>query len=696
MITRNNLDIGQIVSNAKRDFLTTLLVGENFPASNVLHQYRTFNYRVTLAIVSDNERETQSYKINGFDYILFQSHGKNIDGVTPSGSETLNKIQSFVNMVANSNKRSYDYYLEDLYINSLMGPGQDWATKIKLKIVEPYSMDTFITALNTGIAVKGYAALDKSVCFVLKVDFVGYREGSDDPEVVPYSTRYYPMIIANILASLTSEGTKYELTGLPLNETGKLDDVNLISESIKLTGKTVGEMAKSLETALNELGSSRKKDSNIISNKYKIRFVNEKNEDVSPDLNSTVVTARIQATRMFDDTKDYGVKEFLKDKSQYILGKSIDKKTGADNIEESVISLTVDGRMGILNIIDSLIVDSYYVVDKIKKKFENEYNKEDGQLDWWRVVPTVENGVWIPSMGRYQKIITYNIIPRKVHYTKLTSIFVPSQVAPASDYESMTARVYEWNYTGNNKDITSFNINFNQLWFKLITPNYGEKPETPGSSNATKTENGLKIKSSDPITTSNTGGGFVNGGYGSVGVKGTATAWDVELNSSDENQVRSGSETNPLFSLSRKSHRIINNPEEQIMLNLEILGDPMWLGTQFIDDGSVVGNGSKLYTVDGGIAIRTVDPIVRILCYAPQDVNREGFIAPNENESRRLSSYSAHYTIIQIESFFQNGIFKQKLRGNRNVQQDMSLLSQLDSLNTGDRFTKQRIDLSIR
>ena len=81
MITRNNLDIDQIVSNAKRDFLTTLLVGENFPASNVLHQYRTFNYRVTLAIVSDNERETQSYKINGFDYILFQSHGKNIDGI---------------------------------------------------------------------------------------------------------------------------------------------------------------------------------------------------------------------------------------------------------------------------------------------------------------------------------------------------------------------------------------------------------------------------------------------------------------------------------------------------------------------------------------------------------------------------------------------------------------------------------------
>jgi hypothetical protein len=696
MITRNNLDIGQIVSNAKRDFLTTLIVGNNYPASNVLHQYRTFNYRVTLAIISAEEKRTQSYKKTGFDYILFQSHGRNVDGTTPGGDATLNKIQSFVNMVGSGYKNNYDFYLEDLSIKSFMAAGRDWATSVKLKIIEPYSMDTFLTAIRTGLAVKGYYALDKDACFVLKIDFVGYREDSEEAEVVPYSTRYYPLAVTSLNASLSSQGTQYDLTARPLNDIAKLDDVNLFSESVKLTGKTVGEMVQSLEDALNNLGKSRNTDSNIVSHKYSIKFVNEKDKVVEADASSSVVTARIKATKMFDSLQDYGVREFSKDKTQYTLPKTIDKKTGDDNVEESVITLTADGRMGILTIIDSIIVDSYYVVDKIKKKFEGEYNKEDGQLDWWRIIPTIENGEWIPSMQRYQKIVTYHIVPRKVHYTKLTSIFVPSHVAPARDYDSMTARVYEWNYTGNNKDITSFNINFNQLWSRLITPNYGQKPETQGASNATKNDDGIVIKTD---RTSN------GGGYGNftglntskpVGVTSATTTWAVSSNSSKEDQLRSGSETNPLFDLARDAHNIINNPNEQIMLNLEILGDPMWLGTQFIDEGSTVGNSSKLYTVDGGIAIRTVDPVVRVLCYAPRDVNREGFIAPNEGESRVLSSYSAHYTIIEVESNFQNGVFKQKLKGNRNVQQDMAVLTSLENLNKGDRFTSQKIDLSIR
>ncbi len=688
MITRNNLDIGQVISNAKRDFLNTLVFGNPFPANNILHQYRTFNYRVTLAIVSGQEKKTQSYKTNGFDYIVFQSHGKNVDGITPSGSEELNKLQSFVNMVAYGNRNKFDFYLEDLYIKSAMGSGgKDWGTQVKLKIVEPYSMDTFLTSIMTGLAAKGYYTLDKNAAFVLKIDFVGYRENSEEPEVVPYSTRYYTLSVVSLTASLTSEGTKYELSAIPLNDVAKLDDVNIVPESIKLKGKTVGDMIASLENALNGIGDSKKKDSDIVPTKVKILFVDDQNNPV--DENSEVVTAKIKSTRMFDSAQDSGVREFLKDKSLYKVSRSIGERTGADNAEQPEITLTIDGRMGILTMIDSIIVDSYFLVDRVKVKFAGYYNKDDGQLDWWRIIPEVENGEWIESLATYQKIITYYIVPRKVHYTKLTSIFVPSFVAPARDYEKLTARIYEWNYTGNNKDITSLNINFNQLWTKLITPNYGKKPETQGSSNPSKTENGDVVKAPVAVVA------FVQK---TTTPAGSTTNFIPASGSAKQDQVRSGSETNPLFDLSRDISKIINNPYEQVMLNLEILGDPMWLGTQYIDKAAKVSTGPEggLFTVDGGIAIRTVDPVIRVLCYAPNDVNKDGFIAANEGESRRLASYSAHYTVIEIESFFQNGTFKQKLKGNRNTQQDMALLAQLDSLNTGDRFSEQKIDLSIR
>jgi hypothetical protein len=693
MITRKGLDIGNVVDNLKNDFLNLLLTGSTFPASNVLHQYRTFNYRVTLAIVSSEEKASQSYKTTGFDYIIFQSHGKNTDGITPGGSAVLNKIQSFVNTATSAGKNTYNFYLDDLYIHSYMGGGKDFATSVKMKIVEPYSMDTFLSSIMTGLAAKGFKTFDKSCCFVLKVDFVGYREDADDAEVVPYSTRYYPIAITTLNANLTSQGTVYELTGAPLNDFAKHDDVNIVQESMTLKGKTVGDMIQDLEDTLNKLGDARKTDSGIVPNKYKIIFVNEKDEEVKAIKDSLVVTSAIKASPVFNTQDDAGVRDFLKDKTKYTSVKILTK---TENAEEPEMSLTVNGQLGITTIIDGIICDSYFLVDRLKVNWEGKYD-EDGQLSWWRVIPNIENGRWIPSLGVYQKFITFKIVPRKVHYTKLTSIFVPDHVAPAASYTSMVARTYEWNYTGNNKDVLSFNINFNQLWAKLITGNYGKKTEQQGASKGVRTADGQVIKSNDGGTIDRLAKTVDIATGKQVEHSASSTGFSIATNSSNSNaQLRTSSETNPLWDLSRDVFAIINNPNEQISLNMEILGDPMWLGTQFIDDGAKVGGGSKLFTVDGGIAIRTVDPIIRVLAYSPRDINSEGFIAPNKGETKALSSYSAHYTVNEIESFFQNGVFKQRIKGNRNTIQDLSQLNTTVNGNTGDRFSWQKIDLSIR
>lgn len=403
-----------------------------------------------------------------------------------------------------------------------------------------------------------------------------------------------------------------------------------------------------------------------------------------PSLSSDVITGVIKATKMFDSQEDSGVKEFLKDKSKYTSTKTINK---TENSENADVTLTIDGRLGITTIIDGIICDSYFVVDRLKKEFQGSYDK-DGQVPWWRVTTEIENGDWIEAQGIYQKKVTFKIIPRKVHYTKLTSTFKPTHVAPASDYNSMVARVYEWNYTGNNKDIISLNINFNQLWAKLITANYGKKTETQGASKEARTQESIVVKAPNESVA-------FRSSSSPAGLAGTATVQAPVLNSSNaKGQVRSSSETNPMFDLARDVNAIINNPYEQISINMEILGDPMWLGTQFIDNKSVVGGGSSLFTVDGGIAIRTVDPIIRVLAYAPKDVNAEGFIAPGAGETRSMSKYSAHYTINEIESYFQNGVFKQRIKGNRNTAQDLSMLN--NEGNSGDRFGWNKIDLSIR
>jgi hypothetical protein len=137
----------------------------------------------------------------------------------------------------------------------------------------------------------------------------------------------------------------------------------------------------------------------------------------------------------------------------------------------------------------------------------------------------------------------------------------------------------------------------------------------------------------------------------------------------------------------------MNNPYENIELNMEILGDPMWLGTQYIDDGNKVDGSSTLFTVDGGIALRSVDPVIRVIAFAPTDINSQGFLTSGEaNEDKALSRISAYYTVREVESTFSNGTFKQKLIGTRNVSQDLAASQKIQSFS--DRFSLNQINLT--
>lgn len=679
-ITRNNLSIGNIIKGAANDLLDSLL---GFPTQNILHQYRTFNYRVTLAIVSNAEYKSQSYKATGFDYIVFQSHGKNSSGATPGGSQVLNQIQSFVNMVSTGGKNSYNFYLEDLRIKSFVSGARDWATELRMKIIEPYSIDTFLSSIMTGLTAKGYYTLDKSCNFILKIDFVGYKDDEEEPSVIPYTTRYYPIYITELNANLTQAGTTYEIVGAPMNDTARLDDVNIIQESLSLTGKTVGDMMKSLELAIQKVKEDNREKTELPQDQYKIIFVDEDGKPASKS-----ITAKIRDEKMFEVFEDVGTKVFLKDKTSYIKKQAVTTIATNDNKEEFELTVSADGRKGLTNIIDSIIAESYFVVDRLKKEFVGSYD-EDGQVPWWRVVTEIENGEWIKSRGVYQKIVTLKIIPRKVHFTKLTSTFRADHVSTPADFNSMVCRNYEWNYTGNNKDIISFNLNFNQLWSKIISGNYGKKSTVNGS-NTESAKDGKILSNPDGTAKPVLPKQASAAGYAPATIAGTITTEDKVNNSSKENQIRSSAETNPFFDIARDVNSIINNPYEQLSLTMEILGDPMWLGTQFIDNRSVVGKVSNLFTVDGGNAFRTVDPTIRVIAYAPRDVNSQGYIAAEKGEDRSMSRYSAYYTINEVESSFNGGVFKQTLKGYRNPNQDLSTIT------TGDRINENRIDLSIR
>jgi len=662
---------GSTLKELGTNLLNNIIRSASYPGENILHDYRTFNYRVTFAVVSPEELKSGSYKTAGFTNVIFSSHGKGTGAPKGSKSQTLNNLQNIINTLNQSANANYDYYLEDLYIKNFVGKSRDWTTEIRLKIVEPYSLDTFLTNIITALTVKGYKNFDKSNAFVLKIDFVGYHEDSTQPELIPYTTRYYPMIITHMEAKLTQQGTTWEIKGVPVNQTGTYDDSNKINQEINVQGVTVGEVIKDLELSLENIQKSAEEKTKYKLNRYKIVFHDEKG--------NVTDNSEFAKAQMFDIFKDAANKEFTK--TSYIKG-VIQAGEQPENLKAT---LTIPGSLGLTKIIDAIIQDSLYVTEKIKTQFQGDFNK-GGWINWWRVVTKVENQPddrHDTARNITPKIITFQIIPRKVHYTKLSSIFVPTYKPPASDYEGMTARRYEWQYTGKNKDILSFNLNFNQMWTKIITGNY-VSTDVPGAAGGQQTEQ--KVVSPVAIAT---------GTLVPTPADGISSNTTPNPNSDrQEIAVKGANQPDPLFTLARDINSLMNNPYENVELNMEILGDPMWLGTQYIDDGNKIDGESTLFTVDGGIALRSVDPVLRVIAYAPKDFNSQGFLTSGEaNEDKALSRLSAYYTVREVESTFSNGIFKQKLIGTRNVSQDLAASQKIQSFT--DRFTLNQINLTI-
>lgn len=659
--------VGNTLGDLGRNFLKNIINSATYPGENILHNYRTFNYRVTLAVVSPQEFTSGSYKSTGFSNVIFSSYGKGTNTNIKSNSSTLNNVQNFINVLNQSQNANYDYYLQDLYIKNYVSAAKDWTTEIKLKIVEPYSIDTFLNNIISALTVKGYKNFDKSNAFVLKIDFVGYHEDSEQPELIPYSTRYYPMIITNMEAQLSQEGTVWEIKGVPINQSGTYDDVNLIPQNLSLSGNTVKDILKDLETALEEIRIKAEKDTNIKRTKYKIVFLDEKGNVTE---NSPFAEAL-----MFDAVRDAGTREF---KNSSLVNGTVQQ---GERPEDVKLTLTAPGNMGLTRIIDSIIQDSYYVVEKIRNQFQGDIDSA-GWIKWWRVVTKVDILEHDSSINQNIRLVTFQIVPRKVHYTKLTSIFVPTYRPSAKDFESMTARRYQWLYTGNNKDILSFNLNFNQLWTRIITGNLGSSTAAPGSEKNSKPEDVVALKATPGASPT------------PANLVAQNTQPDYTAGRQDSS-IKSSANTDPLFVIARDINRIINSPYENIELNMEILGDPMWLGTQFIENGSTIAPDAQLFTVDGGIALRSVDPMIRVVAYSPRDINGQGFLTSGDsNEDKALSKISAYYTVREVESSFTGGVFKQKLVGTRNVSQDLAATQALGSAN--DRFSFNQIDLSIR
>ena len=397
-----------------------------------------------------------------------------------------------------------------------------------------------------------------------------------------------------------------------------------------------------------------------------------------------------EAGSSFNGNEIGGAKMAIAEGNMAIIGKTFPdfkekydkrKKTFTrDNITLNLKEMTLSFTKGtyITDIIETVILLSEYSLNLSKAPDEIK-NKQKGTTPWFRIVPKcfeLKDSYHRSITNQHPKLVVYSVIPYQVP----DDLFID----PTSYPEGITTirnnivKGYNYLYTGDNKDILDFQLDYNFGFYNSVPTNLKKsanssstgKNQTDDKSDTVKKTSEYKI-----IDASNN----LKGSSGSSTIK------------QSDNQTGAGTENESMeLKIARTMNdRIINSNVDLIKLDLTIIGDPYFLPTSGMmnsdeptkiyvdprgyrtDTGDLTATGKKYYG-NGRGELNYVDRMcyIEINFQTPIDYERFGdnLVFPNTGgykngmgEHVRLGEFSGMYKVINLSNSFRQGKFEQTL-----------------------------------
>ena len=695
-------NFGNLFENATKNITIEQLgikPGERLP--NILHYYSSFNYIFTLSVLDDASLNfpNETYRKGVLGPIILKSGSGN-----PNDRVSLSYKPDY------NPQGGYDFFMDDLEIKGAYGfekaTGNTNATGIKFRVTEPYSMGLFFETLQTAALQAGHPNYTQ-VPLLLSIEFRGHLDANRQNVQIDKSSVMIPLKIKDIKMKVTGKGSEYEVDTYPWNESGYSTIYSRLKGDAAISGKTVIEMLqtgeRSLQYSLNRwlAESVKRKDVNV-PDQILISFPNDlKTGDASsaPTSNSATVNPntavggggdlygklgltgnkdKINVTQVqIESTVNYIGKSGMgfsvfdggevpfakdnfvwdKDKSVWVRGNmSIDPK-------ESVFQFAQGSD--ITNAINQVILMSDYgrtALQQIK----------DGMVQWWRIevhaynIPTDEN---LKKTGVKPKLIVFRVVPYKVS----SSAFLPPNTAPdgVKTIEKKILKEYEYIYTGNNRDILDWNIEFKNSFYKTLSADAGANNE--GVRN--QKNNGGAAPEKDDKQPPPPIGGAPN--------KKEVTGPVIKDGLLTSTAHQGGGGLDDLASLAAKQfHDAVTQNTDMIGLDLTILGDPYYLGDSGLGNYSAKATDNQYINSDGKVDWQRGEVNVIVKFRSPVDINqRTGLYDLKTTTS--MSQFGGIYRIKEIVSYFQKGKFTQVLKMYRMMGQNLEAPTKPPVLATG-------------
>lgn len=351
-----------------------------------------------------------------------------------------------------------------------------------------------------------------------------------------------------------------------------------------------------------------------------------------------------------------------------------------DNITLNLKEMTLSFAKGsyITDIIETVILLSEYSLNLVKAPDEIK-NKQKGTHPWFRIVPKcfeLKDSFHENLVHQSPKIVVFSVEPFQVP----DDLFID----PTTYSEGTTTirnnivKGFNYLYTGDNKDILDFQLDYNFGFYNSVPANLG-KSANSSSADKNKTDANSSTVTETVIHTITPARNDLKGTQTAAGVKGEGS------------QSGEGTENESMeLKIARSMNdRIINSNVDLIKLDLTIIGDPYFLPTSgmmnsneptkyfvdprsyYTDKGDLTATGRK-YMGNGRAEINYIDRMcyVEVNFQTPIDYEKNGdnFIFPNTGgyvngmgEHVRLGEFSGLYRVITLANNFRSGKFEQTL-----------------------------------
>ena len=677
------IDAGTASFNSNRQSSSKTASNAPGETENVLNKYRNVTYNITLAALTpDNLKNPDSYRSKKLKYVIASSKGKGSGAISADitakkiditedtdvrdrGGNVVGKKTTVVGakedfsakeIVQEFNKVSpgkFDLFIDGLEVETLLAPnkqtGPAIATKIKFEVFEPMSANGFIEALHVSALAAGWTGY-LNACYVVRLDFIGYPDDSKDPiaeaEIIN-ATRFFPLKLTGTEMEVTETGTRYRVSAVPYNESG-FANPNTIYTDMSFGGNTVKEVLESLFEGINKSTRERavkekSEEAAKITDRYEIYFPAMPKAGDSLKIEST--DSKISSAKINEILRSNAVYKFppIEESTD---GRRIEGTTKPDESDTASRRYALNNQIqfakdsNIHEIIEAVIRDSAYFEEVLKDV--EAAKKGDGMIDYFQIMINTVPGPMDTTFNRQTFIYQYIICPYKVHYSKL-----PGQQNSNFDSNTMknyVKRVYNYLYTGNNIDVLSFRLNFNNLFFQASNPKMGNNDMSDTSRGA--------AASNDPVVKAPT-----NGAKDAAKDQNDRAPTMPSGEAGSTNGRGQPVQQNPYYQIAYAAHQAILESVNLLTGEIEILGDPYYLATG--------GMGNHLpalkdiaITQTGEANFNNGPVVVRINFRNPIDIDEETGLA---KFSKTAVPFSGVYQVLKCQSTLRDGSFKQKM-----------------------------------